>query len=284
MIHITLNYNEKQVESKESFVDCRCLFCRKDFKRKRALLLVSLSRGPNLFCSKSCVSSFSKRGQNILCGNCGESFYKTRKEISDKNYCSRSCAAIKNNSFYPKARLQKVILIGQRVGLLKKRRSRFDPQWREKRASSKDCIVCGKLFFSHKKTCSDDCFRNSLSRAGKKSAEIQSSSRRSKNEIYFYDLCIDKFDLVQNNLPIFNGWDADIILPEYKIAILWNGKWHYEKITGKHSVAQVQNRDKIKIKEIIKSGYTPYIIKDMGKYKPEFVQKEFEKFLRFLES
>ena len=32
---------------------------------------------------------------------------------------------------------------------------------------------------------------------------------------------------------IFNGWDADIILTDLKIAILWNGKWHYEKLTKK---------------------------------------------------
>lgn len=38
---------------------------------------------------------------------------------------------------------------------------------------------------------------------------------------------------------MFNGWDADIIIEDLKIAILWNGKWHYEKITEKHSVSQV---------------------------------------------
>ncbi len=39
------------------------------------------------------------------------------------------------------------------------------------------------------------------------------------------------------------------------------------------------NRDKIKIKEIINCGYTPYIIKDMGKYDPKFVEEEFNKFI-----
>lgn len=80
----------------------------------------------------------------------------------------------------------------------------------------------------------------------------------------------------------FNGWDADVIIEDLKIAVLWNGKWHYEKITQKHSVKQVQNRDNIKIKEIIKCGYIPYIIKDMGKYKKSFVEEEFEKFLNYL--
>ena len=30
---------------------------------------------------------------------------------------------------------------------------------------------------------------------------------------------------------------------------------------------------------IEKHGYTPYIIKDMGKYKPEFVKEQFEIFM-----
>ena len=33
------------------------------------------------------------------------------------------------------------------------------------------------------------------------------------------------------------------------------------------------------MKVIEKHGYTPYVIKDMGKYKPEFVREEFEIFI-----
>lgn len=67
---------------------------------------------------------------------------------------------------------------------------------------------------------------------------------------------------VLHNAPIFNGWDADIILLDYKIAILWNGPWHYRQIIETQSLAQVQTRDKIKYNEIIAAGFTPYIIKD----------------------
>ena len=38
---------------------------------------------------------------------------------------------------------------------------------------------------------------------------------------------------------MFNGWDADIILPDYKIAILYNGKWHYEEISKQVSLIQI---------------------------------------------
>ena len=121
-----------------------------------------------------------------------------------------------------------------------------------------------------------------LSRAGRNSVKVQSEIRRSKNEIYFCELCENYFKDVKHNEPMFNGWDADVIIEDIRYAILWNGKWHYEKITKKHSVEQVQNRDKIKLGEIVKAGYTPYIIKDMGGYNKKFVESEFNKFISSL--
>ena len=87
---------------------------------------------------------------------------------------------------------------------------------------------------------------------------------------------------MEHNLPIFNNWDADIIIHDIKFAVLWNGPWHYRKIKNSHSVKQVQNRDNIKIREIEKFGYTPYIIKDDGKYNEAFVKEEFNKFISYL--
>ncbi len=112
-------------------------------------------------------------------------------------------------------------------------------------------------------------------KGGRKS--VLSQNKRSRNEKMFADLCFSFFKKVRFNEPIFNGWDSDVIIDDYKLAILWNGNWHYKQIGIKHSLLQVQNRDKIKIKEIIKFGYEPYIIKDLGKYNPEFVKREFEK-------
>ena len=68
-----------------------------------------------------------------------------------------------------------------------------------------------------------------LSIAGKKSASIQQNERRSKNEKLFCVLCEQYFNKVGHNEPIFNGWDVDILIYDLKIAILWNGVWHYKK-------------------------------------------------------
>lgn len=39
----------------------------------------------------------------------------------------------------------------------------------------------------------------------------------------------EEFENILTNEPIFDGWDCDIILPDFKIAITLNGIWHYKK-------------------------------------------------------
>ena len=81
---------------------------------------------------------------------------------------------------------------------------------------------------------------------------------------------------------MFDGWDADVIIPQLKIAVSWDGAWHFKKITKAHNLEQVQNRDKIKHKLIEKHGYTHYSIKDMGSKNKKFVEQEFEKFCDYI--
>jgi hypothetical protein len=81
---------------------------------------------------------------------------------------------------------------------------------------------------------------------------------------------------------MFNGWDADVVIEDIKVAVLWNGPWHYRKIKSNHSLGMVQNRDRIKIKEIEKSGYVPYVIRDDGNENNSFVESEFNKFISSL--
>lgn len=118
------------------------------------------------------------------------------------------------------------------------------------------------------------------SKGGLSSAKVQ--QRRSKNEIYFCELCENYFNDVKHNEPMFNGWDADVIIEDIKYAVLWNGSWHYQKCNKKHSLEQVQARDKIKLDQIQLCGYTPYVIKDMGKENPKFVEEQFNIFINSL--
>jgi hypothetical protein len=219
------------------------------------------------------------------CLFCGEDLSYEKR---NNKFCNSSCSAsynnekIKNNDNYDEIR---------KIKNLKIKKSLYG---RGHDDVELICKFCGHSFtvkYSKRKQkfCSKSCsskYRMSKKEnidfmrwVGRKSAKTQSENRRSKNEIYFAKLCKKHFKNVRTNESIFNGWDADIIIDDIKVAILWNGKWHYEKITEKHSVKQVQNRDRIKVNEIKKYGYTPYIIKDMGKENKEFVEEQFNLFL-----
>lgn len=154
------------------------------------------------------------------------------------------------------------------------------------------CHICKKEFqpkHFNTKLCSQECSNNMWrteeyrekakenGRVGGKLSVI-SQERRSQNEIYFSELCANYFE-IKTNEAFFDGWDADVIIHSEKIAILWNGIWHYKQISKTQSLKQVQARDKIKLDIIEKMGYTPYIIKDMGKFNKKFVEQEFEIFM-----
>ena len=111
------------------------------------------------------------------------------------------------------------------------------------------------------------------------SSKMQRETRRSKNEIAFCELCEQHFNNVKHNEQMFNGWDADVIIEDIKVAVLWNGPWHYRQLFKGHKLKQIQNRDKIKVKEIEKAGYIPYIIKDDSKFNKDKVETEFKLFL-----
>lgn len=200
-------------------------------------------------------------------------------------FCSRKCANSKSWSEEDKIKKSEAIkLYNQKKGI---------------NVPNITCanIGCDNMFYRRpskvreKNFCSRRCKSihfnainvSSLINCGRKSAYVQKNTRRSKNEIYFAELCKENFYILENE-PMFNGWDSDIILPDLKIAVLWNGVWHYKKITEKHSVKQVQNRDKIKIMEIISAGYEPYIIKDMGKQNKKFVEEQFQIFLEYIKA
>ena len=236
------------------------------------------------FCSISCQNKLqnSEKANNkfgllkeftVKCKNCEKEFIvKEREKLFPKKetyFCSRGCANKRILSDETKEKIKKTLIKNNTIKILCKQCNKeFEVPYRKK----------AQLF------CSRNCnalWRNLNKGLAHKAgiASVVSQSKRSKNEIYFAELCKKYFNNVLTNEPIFNGWDADIIIENIKIVVFWNGKWHYEKIKKNHSVKQVQNRERIKIKEIKKKGYEVYIIKDMGKYNKKFVEREFEKFI-----
>lgn len=290
------------IANQETLINFQCDGCNKLFQRIKKYKYVALYKGSTKdFCTIKCRNTVGakNKGETQPCGNCGKPIYRNAHHIKrhKHGFCDHHCSAVYNN---------KLRSLGKPPKPIKIPRIRKIQIPKPKRLSSKEiyelnpqkCTACGsKIEFENcqylrnngtrgprRRTCNEICLKVSLSSAGRKSASLQSKVRRSINEIDFADKCKEKFQNVLTNIPMFNGWDADVILPDIKVAILWNGPWHYKKITKRHSVAQVQNRDQYKIRMIKESGYYPYVIKDMGKKNKKFVTKQFNQFLEFSQS
>ena len=207
--------------------------------------------------------------KKCLC--CGKNFkIKTKKIKTDyiKKYCSRTCANKKTHKEETKLKIKKSVNNYNIKNGLNKKFIKLNCNW------------CGNVFevsigYKNQKYCNRSCKGKYGASRVKKSNKVT----RSKNEIYFAKLCEKHFNNIETNEKLFNGWDADVIIHDIKTAVLWNGKWHYKKITKTHSLKQVQNRDKIKINEIKNYGYEPYIIKDMGSHNKKFVEEKFNEFI-----
>lgn len=268
----------------------QCYNCKNTFYTNKKTYIFESNhpeRGRIKFCSQSCNNELNNKNlkQKVKCKSCNKEFWKKNSEMSKtksgNHFCSKSCSAIFNNTQRTKKIFEKQSQSLKKAFL------------KNKIILTKNCLCCKKNFEIKKSKkqifCSRSCsttYKNNnnkdiLRKAGLKSCNIQKETRRSKNEIFFAELCKKHFINVLTNEPIFNGWDADVVLPDFKIAILWNGIWHYKKIKKKHSVEQVQARDKYKIKQIENCGYKHYTIKDTGKKNEDFVKKEFEKFLKY---
>jgi hypothetical protein len=257
----------------------KCKYCNNVFEfengKKFGGHLTNCSSNPKKL--ERDVLSKQKKEYKLNCNNCSKEYiiFVTEHNFKNGKYkknCSLTCSnkRILNDSV--KNKISKTLKKGITL-------------------HTKTCLTCKKDYNTKRKNqkfCSSKCFLKTQNLAnngrlgGLKSAESQ--GKRSKNEILFAELCKVEFDNILVNKPIFNGWDADIILIDFKIAILWNGKWHYEKINKNHSVLQVQNRDKIKVNEIIKAGFTPYVITDLGKYNKNKVIKEWENFKKWFDN
>lgn len=286
-----------ETSKSKQLISCECDYCGAQFERTKHHLYVSLKRKQaSLFCSKDCSHKHGskKHDYNQNCKTCG------LKVDYPKAFCNHSCAAKFTNKGITRIKgIKKEVKCSSCAGNIKVSIYASVKSYicdlckpikvkREKpRIEKINCSSCGREFeplTEKTKTCGAECKRLALIRGGRNGGRksVSSQQRRSKNEIYFYNLCKNKFSNVLHNEQIFNGWDADIILLDIKVAVLWNGPWHYKKITQKHSLNQVQNRDRLKIKEIENYGFKPYVIKDMGKFNISKVENEFNIFCEWL--
>lgn len=208
-----------------------------------------------LHCQK--IISYEKRFNNFCNSSCGASF-------NNKNKPPRSEESKQKTSESLKKIVQDLYLPKTNIKFCK-------------------CEICNKQFIWNDiikgsfRFCSEECLHTHRSNKARVNPGL--GTKRSKDEIKLFELCKNHFNNVTSNEKLFDGWDADILLNDYKIAILWNGPWHYQEMNfGNHSLFQVQNRDKIKKEEIKNAGWE-YIVYEDRYFTP---QTAFENLLLYI--
>lgn len=274
---------------------CTCEKCGREFKTIQALKSHERKHGRH----------DSLATEEHVCQHCGKVFYGDwRKAGSGKpRFCSKACANARIHTPESRQKVSRSLLLRSRPFLrdeelsydelktiAKKEIKSKNRIKRSRNTITKICKDCGQPYPTteyreeHKKY-KGVCKSCSFKRAGRFSASIR--SRTSRAERYFQELCRKEGYNILCNEPMFNGYDADVILPDYKVAVHWNGPWHYEGyIIGikDHSYKQVHNRDVYKYRKIEECGYKNYIIKYVEKYNGELIQKEFDTFKSFLKT
>jgi hypothetical protein len=167
----------------------------------------------NKYCNVSCQNKHQNSYRNdkkygefknfkVICEKCGKELEVTEREKlfpqKEKYYCDRKCAnsreSTMNDNIKNKIR-ESLFRYNENIGRIK--------------YIEKCCKNCGEKYFGKKNSefCSRSCsitYRNIHSNlainAGKKSTNSQ--NKRSKNETYLSDLCINEFKNVRLNEPI----------------------------------------------------------------------------------
>lgn len=207
-----------------------------------------------------------------VCSYCSKAFSYEKRRLK---FCNRSCSTSFNNqkrteTGYRLSSASKQAISTSLTNTNATKKLQCETVYMQ---SPKLCVVCHTVLPYDKKSrkaCSPTC-RTALARYYGQKGGLKSASgpraKRSKNEILFFELCQKTFNKVTANDPMFDGWDADVLIHDHKVAVLWNGDWHYKEMgCYNHSLKQVQNRDNYKQRLIMDHGWRVYIIRDTTDY------------------
>lgn len=222
---------------------------------------------------QNCDDEFSSKHnahRKFCCVKCFHDWYSTHKVKTlrcAKCNSEHSCSVYSSTSLCEKCK--------RKQPLVHRGRRQFPP----KCIKYDKCIRCkcdvntdGK---SNCKFC-DTCRKERRREIGLHNAAAM--PRRSSNEILLAELCKQQFRSVTTNDPVFDNWDADILIWDHNVAVLWNGPWHHKQLRKNHSIKQVSAREKVKLHAIENAGWRWLILNDYRGKKNDvkFVKQQFE--------
>ena len=240
-------------------------------KTKKIISAIKKQNGykyPNQIEKENKIKEYNKNPK--LCLECGKPL--TYKQFKYKqNFCCHKCSNQNKETRPPRSNesKEKVRNSVKNAYLNSKSYKKHIQFIEDYYKNPNKCKICNNIIPYEKRNnhvCSEKCLHISCVRSGQKAASV--NIKRSLDEIKLYNLCKKHFN-VSHNISIANGWDADILLNDYKIAVLWNGPWHYKEMNIRgHSLKQVINRDILKIIEFEKIGWDVLIYQD-NQFTPE---------------
>lgn len=206
-----------------------CEYCHNPFLKTKHYIQDVLNPKQNKsasFCSRKCFGKSKLKIQLIPCLLCGRLTDRTPSELNKvKNtFCCSSHSAKYYNSFRIKPKIIKIKI----------------------QKTINKCLCCHKETLN-KKYCSGAC-RNKLNNPNIKG----SKSKAEKILIEQLKFNFPQFSIIENDRKILNGLELDVYIPELKLAIEWNGIFHYEPIHGLNQLEKIQHKDGKKI-ELCKS-------------------------------
>lgn len=218
---------------------------------------------------EKCKISREESKINYIPHECLYCNVKIGYENKNRKFCSGSCRAKYHNEKCGKrSKITKQKISESVRSYISEHRIEYTP------ITFRQCHNCKRQFVhstkkkeTTSKHCSYICLQQTRSRNGRNNPNL--GVKRSKDEVKLFNLISEEFMNVEPNYNVIDGWDCDIALLDYKIAILWNGPWHYREMEfGNHSLVQVQNRDKIKTKLFSEMGWMVITYEDRH-YTPE---------------
>ena len=100
--------------------------------------------------------------------------------------------------------------------------------------------------------------------------------RRSKGEILLSELFSKNgFKLKTNVWNIVKGYEIDIFLPDYNLAISYNGPVHRTPIYGVIRLQQVLRRDSYRDRKLSEMGIRHIVVEDEGHFSVKKVNKQY---------